>query len=143
MAAAEKKELSCYCITNGRRTYVGATKNFRRRLRQHNQEIKGGAKATRCTPGEWRLLVRVVGFETWRDVLKFEWRWKHIRRYRRGQDPVKRRFRTLDLTLDLWRHANLQKVFPPTTAATLEGEEVEPPQKKEEEDEEEGGQCLK
>jgi len=120
-----EKEFSCYCITNGCRTYVGATTDFRRRLRQHNQEIKGGAKYTRCTPGEWRLLIRVVGFDTWRDTLKFEWRWKHIRKYRRGQNPVQRRFDTLEKTLELWDNPKLKKILP------------------EEAVEENGAQCLK
>ena len=33
--------------TDNARTYVGCTNNPARRLRQHRQEIKGGAKATR------------------------------------------------------------------------------------------------
>ncbi|KZV31979.1 structure-specific endonuclease subunit slx1 [Dorcoceras hygrometricum] len=30
------------------KTYVGVTNNFRRRLKQHNGELKGGAKASRA-----------------------------------------------------------------------------------------------
>ena len=116
-----EKEYTCYCITNGCRTYVGATVDFNRRIRQHNQEIKGGAKYTKCTPGEWRLLVRIIGFDTWSDTLKFEWRWKHIKKYRRGQDPVKRRFDTLGATLKMWNNPKLTKVFP----ETKEGSEQE------------------
>jgi len=36
----------CYIIASGDRTYVGYTTNLIRRLRQHNSEIKGGAKRT-------------------------------------------------------------------------------------------------
>ena len=112
-------KITVYCITNGRKTYVGATKNFARRIRQHNQEIKGGAKYTKCTPGDWRLLVRIEGFEegkdeekeAWRDALRFEWRWKHIRRYRRGQNPAARRMACLDLTLERGDNSALTKVF--------------------------------
>lgn len=36
----------CYIIACGNRTYNGYTNNLQRRLRQHNGEIKGGARAT-------------------------------------------------------------------------------------------------
>ena len=41
-------EWFCYLLinTNNNSTYVGVTKNLERRLRQHNGEISGGAKAT-------------------------------------------------------------------------------------------------
>ena len=40
-------EYVCYILKSGNRTYNGSTNNMRRRLRQHNGEIKGGAKYTR------------------------------------------------------------------------------------------------
>jgi predicted GIY-YIG superfamily endonuclease len=36
-------------------SYVGYTSNLKRRLRQHNAEIKGGAKATRG--GKWTIQI--------------------------------------------------------------------------------------
>ena len=57
------------------RSYVGATTNFKRRLRQHNSEITGGAKYTRSAQ-DWRYLYRVQGFEN-TEALKFEWWLKH------------------------------------------------------------------
>jgi len=36
---------------DGKRTYVGVTKDMRHRLRQHNREIKGGAKVRLTNPG--------------------------------------------------------------------------------------------
>lgn len=46
-----------YCLVsdNGRRTYVGCTNNMPRRLRQHNGELSGGARATRGGR-PWRIL---------------------------------------------------------------------------------------
>lgn len=63
----------CYMIKSGTKTYVGKTNDLRRRLRQHNGLIKGGAKATRGK-GPWRIVWYVRGFLTERHVLQFEWR---------------------------------------------------------------------
>ena len=43
-------------------TYVGATVDLDHRLRQHNGEIKGGAKATSVCPGGWIRVAHVEGF---------------------------------------------------------------------------------
>jgi predicted GIY-YIG superfamily endonuclease len=60
------------------RTYVGATTDESRRLRQHNGEIKGGARATRGFR-PWRL-VRVIGpIPTQREALREERRVKKLR----------------------------------------------------------------
>lgn len=48
-------------------TYVGATVDLDRRLRQHNKEIKGGAHATgtKVSKGEtWERALHVKGFLT-------------------------------------------------------------------------------
>ena len=71
-----------YAIAAGRKSYVGATVDVRRRLRQHNGEIKGGAKYTRLgRPGKggggWRLVFTVCGFPGQRAALQFEWAVKH------------------------------------------------------------------
>jgi structure-specific endonuclease subunit SLX1 len=65
---------SVYLISDGTRTYVGCTTNMKRRLRQHNGEIKGGARATRGR--RWHLVLFVAGFPnkssamTWEAVVK-------------------------------------------------------------------------
>ena len=64
-------------------TYIGATVDVNRRLRQHNKEIKGGAHATgvRVARGEtWRRVCYVRNFPDWTAALQFEWRWKHLSR---------------------------------------------------------------
>ncbi|KAL6905645.1 hypothetical protein ACP4OV_003246 [Aristida adscensionis] len=52
-----------YLIASSRipRTYVGVTTEFPRRLRQHNGELKGGAKAA-CAGRPWNLACLVEGF---------------------------------------------------------------------------------
>lgn len=60
---------------DNRYTYIGMTCDFYRRLRQHNQEIVGGAKYTkRCK--NWIPVLIIDGFETMRDALQCEWRLK-------------------------------------------------------------------
>ena len=63
------------------RSYVGATTNSTRRLRQHNAEIKGGAKYTRCAH-DWQYLFKVSGFVHTR-ALQFEWALKHTTKKRK------------------------------------------------------------
>jgi predicted GIY-YIG superfamily endonuclease len=66
----------CYIIANGRHTYNGSTNDLRRRLRQHNGEIAGGARATsRVGPG-WRYVAVVGGFPDHVNALQCEWRIK-------------------------------------------------------------------
>ena len=70
----------CYLLNSvdGRRTYVGMTNNFTRRLRQHNGELVGGARYTsRPNTQPWRPVATVHGFENKIDALRFEWWWKH------------------------------------------------------------------
>ena len=64
-----------YLIKDSHRTYIGYTSDVSRRLRQHNREIKGGARATRG--GTWSLVSRVRGFETIGAAMSYEWHWKH------------------------------------------------------------------
>jgi predicted GIY-YIG superfamily endonuclease len=68
--------------TNGS-TYIGATVNLDKRIRQHNKEIAGGAVATsiRVSNGEaWSYICYVENFPSYNEALKFEWRWKQISR---------------------------------------------------------------
>jgi predicted GIY-YIG superfamily endonuclease len=69
----------CYLLVSltSRRTYVGITNNLQRRLRQHNGEITGGAKATRMGRPHY-CRVTVGGFTNQHECLQFEYMWKHI-----------------------------------------------------------------
>lgn len=93
--------------SSGSATYVGATTNLERRLRQHNKEIVGGATATgmRVSRGEtWARVCHISGFPTWNAALQFEWRFKQItRRLPPGGSSVERRKRALEILLALDR----------------------------------------
>lgn len=83
--------------TDGRKTYVGATVNPERRLRQHNGEICGGARATKGRTWVRRFLVG--GFADERAALRFEWRWKYLTRQAPGDSFMERRTHALSLLL--------------------------------------------
>lgn len=72
-----------YWIVSGNRSYIGATVNPSRRLRQHNGEIKGGAHRTK-DKGPWAFKCVISGFRTWKEALQFEWAFKYYSRRCRG-----------------------------------------------------------
>jgi predicted GIY-YIG superfamily endonuclease len=65
-----------YVIYSGNNTYIGSTNNLKRRLRQHNGEIVGGAKATKKAT-DWQYLAYITGFKDHINCLSCEWRLKH------------------------------------------------------------------
>lgn len=91
--------------SSGQQTYVGATVDLDHRLRQHNKEIKGGAKATsiQVERGEtWERVCHVEGFPTWQAALQFEWRFKQLtRKLPARMDPLQRRMLALKNLLAL------------------------------------------
>ena len=79
MTSTSKPSFVFLLVSNTGSTYVGATVDLDRRLRQHNGEIKGGAKIT-SRRDSWRRHCYVSGFPTWKAALQFEWRWKQLTR---------------------------------------------------------------
>jgi len=100
--------------TNGN-TYVGATVDLERRLRQHNKEIKGGAHATssKVTQGEtWIRAAHVSGFPDWQAALQFEWRWKQLsRKLPMKMIPLQRRMKALKTLLSLPQSTSKAKPY--------------------------------
>ena len=82
------KKFICYILKLNNRTYNGSTNDMKRRLRQHNGEIVGGAKQTsRKKPGEkWSVYCIVSGFSDHKEALQTEWR---IRRVEGRKRPSK------------------------------------------------------
>mmetsp|Transcript_17807 Transcript_17807/g.53680 ORF Transcript_17807/g.53680 Transcript_17807/m.53680 type:complete len:552 (+) Transcript_17807:458-2113(+) len=105
------------------RTYIGCTVNPQRRIRQHNGEIKMGAKQTsRHRP--WEMILVCHGFPSLVAALQFEWAWQHphvskaVRETAkqlpaRGKHLVSGKVRLLMemLRLEKWRDLPLQVHF--------------------------------
>lgn len=106
----EKSENNFYVyllVSTDKSTYIGATIDLNRRLRQHNKEIKGGAFATgaKVSNGEqWERAIHISGFPDWQSALQFEWRWKQIsRKIPKKMYPLERRIKALKTLLSLDR----------------------------------------
>lgn len=74
--------------TNGS-TYIGATVNLDKRIRQHNKEIKGGARYT-SKRDSWYPVLIIDGFQDMKSAMQCEWRLK------RGKKGAEGRIRYLN-----------------------------------------------
>jgi len=79
---SERDQWYCYILRNiqpkyNGLTYNGSTNNPRRRLRQHNEEIAGGARYTHGRGGGWEIYALLTGFIDHKNTLSCEWRIKH------------------------------------------------------------------
>tara|TARA_Y100000816_G_scaffold292145_1_gene286054 strand:+ start:174 stop:605 length:432 start_codon:yes stop_codon:yes gene_type:complete len=94
-----------FLLCSDNSTYIGATIDLDRRLRQHNKIIKGGATATgiKVDKGHtWKRVCYVSGFPNWNSTLQFEWRWKQIsRKLDKKMIPLERRLLALNQLLSL------------------------------------------
>ena len=110
-------------LSSDNATYIGATVDLNKRLRQHNKEIKGGAHATgvKVLKGEvWVRAAHISGFPNWQSALQFEWRWKHLSRQLSPKLlPLERRMIALKQLLNLER---------PTSKALAYSEWSTPPE---------------
>jgi len=89
-----EKPWMCYCLESVTgSTYIGSSVDVDRRLRQHNGELKGGARATSRGSG-WNRVCHVVGFPDSRAALQFEWKWKRVSQKLKGR-PIERRIAAL------------------------------------------------
>ena len=69
----------CYILKNDSgKSYNGSTNNMIRRLRQHNGELKGGAKFTRMhKKSDWKVYFLMTGFCDHSNCLQAEWKIKY------------------------------------------------------------------
>ena len=77
-------EYICYILKCNNYTYNGCTNNFKRRIRQHNGEIKGGARCT-SRRGPWQPYCIITGFKDNIEALQTEWRIKRVEGRRRAK----------------------------------------------------------
>lgn len=99
----ETSKWCVYMVTNGKRTYIGATTDVKRRLRQHNGEIVGGARST--TKGRpWTLVCWLENFPDksvayrWEKIIKsrcrgYQDRFKGFSIVQLGGCPIKGRLK--------------------------------------------------
>ena len=82
----------CYILYNTvtKHTYNGYTNNVERRLRQHNGEIKGGARATRSYR-PWIPGCILTGFQTSYEAMSCEWRIRHPLGYKIHRRPKQKK----------------------------------------------------
>lgn len=102
-------------LSSDNSTYIGATVDLERRLRQHNKEIKGGAFATGAKVSNGQIWVRVChveNFPDWQSALQFEWRWKQLtRKISISVNPLHRRMIALKQLLKLERPTSKAKAY--------------------------------
>ena len=97
-----KDNYICYILKCDNWTYNGCTNNFERRIRQHNGEIKGGAKCT-SKRGPWSPYCIITGFQDNVEALQTEWRIKRVEGRRRAKtfSGPKGRIKGLNKILEL------------------------------------------
>ena len=66
-----------YILKSGNYSYVGMTNDFTKRFRQHNKEIKGGARYT-SKRTDWYPVLIIDGFTDMKSAMQCEWRLKHF-----------------------------------------------------------------
>lgn len=99
---SEEERWYCYCLQSTKgSTYVGATVDPDRRLRQHCGELVGGARATRSkvAQGETWTRIGLVGPFEKIAALQFEWRWKFLSRKLKSGTPIQKRKAALEKLL--------------------------------------------
>tara|TARA_B100001094_G_scaffold271941_1_gene277494 strand:- start:678 stop:1085 length:408 start_codon:yes stop_codon:yes gene_type:complete len=64
-----------YILKSDNKSYVGMTNNFFKRIRQHNKEIKGGARYT-SKSNNWYPICIIDGFKDIKSACQCEWRLK-------------------------------------------------------------------
>ena len=93
-----KKDYIVYLLYNtcNNKTYLGITNNSERRIRQHNGELKGGAKYTRAFKGIgcWKYYLKISNLDK-SSALSIERTAKNLRKKAKGKTPIEKRLDVL------------------------------------------------
>ena len=102
---------SLYLLINScnNRTYIGITTNIKRRIKQHNGLIKGGAKYTRNFKGygQWKYYLFISGY-TKSECLSFE---KNIKNFKRNtkSSALENRINIINELYKQYPHGKIEK----------------------------------
>lgn len=96
-----KTDYCVYLLTHEtkNRTYVGITNNLKRRIRQHNGEIKGGARSTTALLkyGKWSVHMTIPNLTKWEALSKEKIIHNKSRKgWKRGENALERRLRIIN-----------------------------------------------
>ena len=104
----ENKTYIVYLLinTSNNYTYLGITNNSTKRLRQHNGEIKGGAKYTHSFKGDgiWVYYLKIKNL-TKIEALSIERTAKNKRKKAIGKNPIDKRLNVLLPILEQYPHS--------------------------------------
>jgi hypothetical protein len=89
VSLSNKKAFFCYFLQARNLTYNGYTNDVKRRIRQHNREISGGARSTHRGRGMWEYLA-ILHSPTWSKIRSMQVEW--LCRYPTRCKPRPRRF---------------------------------------------------
>ncbi len=84
------------------KTYNGYTVNFQRRIRQHNEELVGGAKYTKGKDQAWEIFVLLSGFPDAKNALQCEWRMKYYSKHGYNRPTGRMKMLPKLLNLEKW-----------------------------------------
>lgn len=87
-------EWYCYILKNDTnfKTYNGSTNDMKRRLRQHNGELTGGAEFTKKYGSNWQIYFLMSGFPDHINCLQAEWKI----RYPTGKKPRPNKYNSIE-----------------------------------------------
>jgi putative endonuclease len=81
-------------------TYIGITNNLQRRLRQHNNEIVGGARYTKMKKGSgsWNIYGTISNLDK-STALSLERKLHNISKKAKGKTPLEKRLSSIEMIL--------------------------------------------
>ena len=109
----DNKNYIVYLLYNtcNNKTYLGITNNSERRIRQHNGELKGGAKYTRAFKGIgcWKYYLKISNLDK-SQALSIERTAKNLRKRAKGKTSIEKRLDVLLPVVQKYQYANIVKL---------------------------------